>query len=171
MKKIQTKVLPQDWLQKVSDFDVDSSGFSINTKIIANRLIEFIKEEINSSLLNPLAKSLVLHIVFGNIFFTELYDSVPVELIKAGIGETEEAKGFEFTKKFHSVFIEFIAYKKLNSKGYEFHVKSTNIDDEKKKEILIEIKDFIEAKQDTYSGKHIEIFDIQSRKKSCKTYE
>lgn len=120
MRIIQTKSLPQDWFRQVIGFDVGSSILSRNTKIIASRLIEFIKEDGNDSLLNPLARSLVLYIVFGKKFFTEFYDSVPVELIYDGMNETKGEKGFNFTRKLHSVFVEFLIYKKLNSNGFTY---------------------------------------------------
>ncbi|NRB65486.1 MAG: hypothetical protein HRU40_21130 [Saprospiraceae bacterium] len=226
MRIIQTKVLPNDWLQKVSCFDVGTSTLSRNTKVIANRLIEFIIEERNYSLLNPSARSLALHVVFGKNFFTGFYDRLPVELIEEGINETKGVKGFNFTRKLHSVFVEFIIYKKLYSNGfnlknitrtrgscdlvmekhnkdynfevkfkeskdvfksrlfdnidgmslldeygflrgeiYDIQVKSQNIDDRKQKEVLDDIKCFIENKKDQYIGKHIDIFNLKYRRK------
>jgi hypothetical protein len=119
MRKIQTRVLPHDWLQQVIDFDVGSSTLSRNTKVIARRLIDFIKEEEDDSLLNPLALALVLYISFEKEFFTGFYDSVPVELINEGMNETKGEKGFNFTRRLHSVFVEFLIYKRLNSNGYK----------------------------------------------------
>ncbi len=120
MRTIQTKVLPHDWFQEVSDFDVGSSILSRNAKVIASRLIQFIKEEKKNSLLNPLAKALILYVVFGKKFLTRFYDSVPAELINDGMNETKGDKGFNFTRKLHSVFVEFIIYKKLDSNGFKF---------------------------------------------------
>jgi hypothetical protein len=229
MRIIQTKVLPNDWLQQVSGFDVGTSILSRNTKVIANRLIEFIIEEGNDSLLNPLARSLALHVVFEKKFFTGFYDSLPVKLIEEGINETKGEKGFNFSRKLHSVFVEFLIYKKLNSNGFNFknitrtrgscdlvmeknnkdynfevkfkeskdvfksrlfdnidgmslldeygflrgetydiQVKSQNIDYKKQKEVLIDIKDFIENKKDEYKGKHIDIFNFKNRRKGSR---
>ncbi len=229
MRVIQTKSLPQNWLQQVSDFNVNLSNFSINTKVIARRLIEFIKEEQNDSLLNPLARSLILYAVFNKKFFTEHYDCVPEKLINDGMNETKGEKGFNFTRKLHSVFIELLIYIQLNDNGfkfnnisrsngscdllmkknskdynfevkfkeskdvfksrlfdyiegmslldeysflrgetYEIQVKSKNISYKIEKEILIDIKDFIEEKKDIYNGKHINIFNVKNRKNATR---
>jgi len=120
MRIIQTKVLPHNWLQQVSNFDVGSSILSRNTKVIANRLIEFIKVEEGESLLNPLARSLVLFVVFEKKFLTGFYDSVPEKLINDGMNEIKGEKGFNFSRKLHSVFIEFLIYKELSSNGFKF---------------------------------------------------
>jgi len=118
MRIIQTKALPNDWLQKVSCFDVGNSTWNSNTKVIASRLVEFIIKEENDSLLNPLARELALHVVFGKKFFTEFYDELPVKLIEEGINETKGERGFDFTRKLHSVFIEFLVCNRLISKGF-----------------------------------------------------
>jgi len=120
MRIIQTKTLPHDWLQQVSSFDLASSTLSVNAKEIARRVIEFIQDDGGSSLMNPLAKLLVLHVVFGKEFLPDFYDSLPVELIRDGMIETKGEKGFNFTRKLHSVFIEFLIFKDLISDGFKF---------------------------------------------------
>jgi len=117
MRLIQTKTLPQDWLQQLNSFNVKSSNFSRNNQVIANRLLEYIKKEEANSLLNPLCKLLILHVVFKKKFLAG-YDNIPVDLIQEGINETKGEKGFNFTRKIHSVFVEFLVYIKLNSYGY-----------------------------------------------------
>lgn len=117
MRSIQTKTLPQDWLQQLNTFDVKTSNLSRNNQVIANRLLEFIKEEGSDSLLNPLCKLLILHVVFKKSFLAG-YDNVPVELIQEGIDEIKGERGFYFTRKVHSLFVEFLIYIKLNSYGY-----------------------------------------------------
>ena len=101
MRSIQTKILPQDWLKQLNTFDVKTSNLSRNNQVIANRLLEFIKEEGGDSLLNPLCKSLILYVVFKKTFLAG-YDNVPVELIQEGIDETKGERGFNFTRRVHS---------------------------------------------------------------------
>lgn len=66
--KTQKEVLPDNWLSLIQKFDVQNSSLSENQKIIAKYLIEILKSEKEKSLVNPLSKYLVRHIVFGENF-------------------------------------------------------------------------------------------------------
>lgn len=166
MRHIQTKVLPQDWLQKVSDFDLDLSSLNCNAKVIARRLIDFIEEEKKDSLSNPLARKLILHIVFKNAFLNELYDCVPKTLIIDGMNETKRMAGFHFTRKLHSVFIEFIIYKKLYSNGFEFkNITRTDgscdlVMEKNSRDYNFEVK--FKESEDTFKSRLFDIIDGMS---------
>lgn len=118
MRTMQTKFLPYNWLEQVNNFDIKKSNFSKNNEIIANTLINYIRKEKNDSLLNPLATLLISNIVLKREFLTE-YDNLPLSLIEDGMLETEGARGVNFSRKLHSVFIEFLTYMKLEDRGYK----------------------------------------------------
>ena len=120
MRRIQTNSLPDDWFQQVSNFNVDKSSLSKNNKIIANTIINYIKQDKKNSLINPLARQLICYIVFKTPFLTA-YDDLPEKLINDALAELKGQKGINFTKKLHSLFIEFIIYKKLKSYGFTWN--------------------------------------------------
>lgn len=119
MRLIQSKILPKDWIEKVIEFDINNSSLSENHKIIAHALIQNIIEEKEKSLINPLSKHLVLHIIFEEKLLTSDYDSLPKSLIIDGFDEIKGEKGLNLARKLHSVFVEFITYKDLIEQGYE----------------------------------------------------
>ncbi|WP_299874496.1 hypothetical protein [uncultured Cocleimonas sp.] len=119
MRLIQNNSLPQNWLQQINNFDISKSTLSQNNKIIAEALTDYIKNEGKESLLNPLVKSFVSHVVLKKDFLKG-YENIPHQLVKDGMDETRGERGFNFTRKLHSVFIEFQIYMELESYGFQF---------------------------------------------------
>lgn len=119
MRRIQNKTLPEDWIAKVEEFDIDNSNLSYVHKIIAHSLIENIIEEKEKSLVNPLSKYLVLYILNEDEFLTSKYDSLPISLIEDGFNEINREKGLNLSRKLHSIFVEFLTYIDLITKGYK----------------------------------------------------
>ncbi len=118
MRTMQTNSLPTNWLKQVNNFDIQKSSFSKNNKIIASTLIDYIRKEKNNSILNLLARLLVSNIILKRDFLTK-YDNLPLSLIEDGMLEIKGEKGINFSRKLHSVFIEFLTYMKLESYGYK----------------------------------------------------
>lgn len=67
---IQNKILPDDWLFQV--FTYNTSKLSINSKIIADKLIENIKLEKDKSLQNSLNQSFIKHVIFKTQFLDSM---------------------------------------------------------------------------------------------------
>ncbi len=119
MRHIQSKVLPIDWLNTVLSFNYSSSTLSDNNKIIAQYLLKYIEEEQENSLYNPLVQSLIEYVIFKQNFL-EGYDTIPPQIVEEGLKEFNGEKGFNFTRRLHSIFVEFIAYKDLKKLGYQY---------------------------------------------------
>ena len=112
---IQKKELPADWLIQVERFDVER--LDGNSKIIANKLIEYIKAEKESALQNIAVQSLIKNIFF-NADFLHAYDCLPKELVEGGMNELGNSKNYHLTAKLHSTFVEFLTYQHLVKQGY-----------------------------------------------------
>lgn len=119
MRIFQSKVLPGNWLSQVINFNIDKSTLSNNHKIMANYLIENIKIEKEKSLVNPLSRYLIEHIIFNNEFLTNYYDNLPYKLVEDAFSEINREKGLNLTRKLHSLFTEFIIYQDLIKQGYK----------------------------------------------------
>lgn len=115
---IQNKILPDDWLFQVSTYN--TSNLSKNSKIIADKLIENIKIEKDKVLQNNLNQFFIKHVIF-QISFLNIYDELPEKLISEGINEIGKNKGYVFSRKLHSLFIEFSIYKKLYKLGFRIN--------------------------------------------------
>lgn len=112
---IQNKELPVNWIEKVEQFNTKHLN-DVN-KIIANRLINYIVVEKEKALQNSLVQSFVKHIFFGTNFLNG-YENLPPKLVEDAIKELGGNKGYKFSSKLHSIFIEFITYKSLVDQGY-----------------------------------------------------
>lgn len=118
IRKIQSQSLPNDWLQKVEDFNINKSSLSNSQKTISSYIKKYILREKNISLTDPLSLLLIKYIVL-NQEFTPHYDNLPIKLIINAMDELGTKKGLEFSKKLHSIFIEFMTYQQLNKHGYK----------------------------------------------------
>lgn len=119
MRRIQNKILPNNWVKQVEKFDIDNSDLNDKYKIIADSLIKNIIVEKEKSLVDSLSKYLVFHILNGDEFLTSKYDLLPISLIKDCFDEINGEKGLNLSRKLHSIFIEFLTYLDLYDKGYE----------------------------------------------------
>ncbi len=119
MRILQSKILPDDWLNRVINFNINKSTLSSNQKVMANHLIENIKVEKEQSLVNPLSKYLIEHIIFKKEFLTNQYDNLPLKLVEDAFNEINRDKGLNLTRKLHSLFTEFITYQDLIEQGYQ----------------------------------------------------
>ena len=118
MRMIQSKVLPENWLQLVEKFDIENSDLSGNNKIIATYLMPIILEEKEKSINNSLLKILIKFIIF-KIDFLKVYDNLPGKLIKDAFDEIKKERGINLDRKLHSLFVEFITYQDLYKQGYQ----------------------------------------------------
>lgn len=114
---MQSKTLPENWLEIVQNFDINKSNLSENNKIIATYLMPIILEEKEKSLNNSLLRILIKFIIF-KIDFLEYYDSLPPKLIKDAFDEIKNERGLNLDRKLHSLFVEFITYQDLSKQGY-----------------------------------------------------
>jgi len=115
---IQSKVLPENWLELVAKFDIKSSKLSVNNKIIATYLMPIILEDKEKSLNNSLLRIFIKYIVF-EIDFLKIYDNLPPKLIKDAFDEIKNERGMNLDRKLHSLFVEFITYQDLYKQGYK----------------------------------------------------
>lgn len=120
---LQTRRLPDDWLEQVFEFDLNL--FGTNEKLIAEKLVKYIENNKEISLQSPLIRKLVLYVVFNQNDFLSYYNAIPEELFKDAINELGGQKGFQFDSKLHSIFVELLTYKKLTELGYIYssHVR------------------------------------------------
>lgn len=117
MRKIQSKILPEDWLELVTKFNIKKSSLSGNNKIIACYLKQIILEEKEKSLSNQLLQILIKYIVF-EIDFLEYYDDLPRKLVKDAFSEINKGRGINLDRKLHSLFVEFMTYQDLYKQDY-----------------------------------------------------
>lgn len=117
MRKIQTSILPDDWLKKVEDFKIDEAPFGDSEKAIAKYIRCYIIKEKENSLWDPLVVGFIFHILYQQEFL-KCYEFLPIGLIENGMSELKGTRGLEFSKKLHSVFIEFLTYKYFYGDGY-----------------------------------------------------
>ena len=115
---MQSRVLPNNWLEMVVNFTIVDSSLTNSHKIMAKYLMQNIKHEREKSLINPLSKYLIEYIIFDNEFLTSDYDNLPLQLIEDGFYEIRGEKGLNLTRKLHSLFAEFITYQDLIKQGY-----------------------------------------------------
>ena len=118
MRLMQSKVLPENWLDLIREFDIEKSSLSDNNKIIADYLMPIILEENEKSLRNPLMGMLIKFIVFGSGFL-EHYDNLPPELIREVFDEIKKQRGTDLDRELHSRFVEFKTYQDLCNQGYQ----------------------------------------------------
>jgi len=118
MRAMQSKILPNNWLENIQNFDIDKSNLSENNKIIATYLIPIILKEKEKSLANSLCRYLIEHIIFEKEFL-KYYNDLPLQVIKDGFDEIKNEKGINLDRKLHSLFVEFITYQDLHKQGYK----------------------------------------------------
>lgn len=73
---LQPRSLPADWLEQVLKFDL--KDLSANEKIIADKLISYIKEHKAKSLHDQLVRKFIWRVIKGSEFLP-YYDSIPTE--------------------------------------------------------------------------------------------
>ena len=118
MIMIQSKVLTNNWIEKVEQFNIDDSDLNDTNKVIAHALIGNIIEEKEKSLLNRLSKNLVFYILYEKKLLSAKYDVLPIDLVKDAFDEIRGEKGINLSRKLHSIFVEFLTYIDLYDKGY-----------------------------------------------------
>ncbi|CAE10430.1 hypothetical protein WS1362 [Wolinella succinogenes] len=117
MRKIQSKLLPNDWLKRVKDFDIDKSSLSDSQKTISKYIKGYIITEKENSLSDSLSVVFIKYVIFNNDFLLN-YNDLPINLIENAMNELNGMSGLEFSKKLHSIFIEFMTYQKFYEFGY-----------------------------------------------------
>ena len=60
----------------------------------------------------------IKHVIFKSSFLNS-YDELPENLIIEGMNEFNNLKGYHFSRKLHSLFVEFLIYKKLYKLGFK----------------------------------------------------
>ncbi len=118
MRIIQSKTLPENWIELIERFDIAKSNLSTNNQIIATKLMPIILKQKEEILADLLCRSLVEYIIFKDNFLSS-YDNLPQSLIKNGLNEINSERGIHLMKKLHSLFIEFLTYQDLCKKGYK----------------------------------------------------
>lgn len=117
MRKIQSKILPNNWLQRVENFDIDKSSLSGSQKTISKYIKDYITTEKENSLSDSLSVIFIKYVIFNNNFLLN-YNDLPINLIENAMDELKGMNGLEFSKKLHSIFIEFMTYQKFYEFGY-----------------------------------------------------
>lgn len=117
MRKIQSKILPNDWLKKVEDFNIEKSSLSDSQKTISKYIQNYISTEKENSLSDSLSVIFIKHVIFNNDFLLN-YNDLPINLIENAMDELKGMIGLEFSKKLHSIFIEFMTYQKFYEYGF-----------------------------------------------------
>ena len=82
------------------------------TSLEPRALLTYLQEK-EKSLVNPLSKYLIQYIVFNAEFLTSYYDNLPLGLVENGFSEIKGIKGYNLTRKLHSLSAEFITYQNL----------------------------------------------------------
>ena len=62
----------------------------------------------------------IKHVIFKSSFLNS-YDELPEKLIIEGMNELNNLKGYLFSRKLHSLFVEFLIYKKLYKLGFRIN--------------------------------------------------
>lgn len=119
MRRIPNKVLPDDWNDKVRECTIEGLSSSENSKLIAEKLHSIVARDGEHSLTDPLVAKFVELCVSGKIAeFLSGYDVIPIEAMRNTLEELHGEKGFDLSRKLHSLFVELLVFKYLSCKGY-----------------------------------------------------
>ncbi|CAN8138955.1 putative Restriction endonuclease [uncultured Thiomicrorhabdus sp.] len=114
---LKTNCLPPDWIAKVEEFD--TSGYGANRQKIADLLKGHIAHNPEQALQSSMIQIFVESVVCGKEFLVAQYDCLPSDLIDEFAREIGGAKGFKFTEKAHSFFVELLTAKFFIENGYQ----------------------------------------------------
>ncbi|MBE0472516.1 MAG: hypothetical protein IBX55_23795 [Methyloprofundus sp.] len=114
---LKSKRLFSDWIKQVKEFD--TSGFGENRQKIADLLKDYIASNPEQALQSSIIQSFVESVVWDKEFLVAEYDSLPSDLIDEFAREIGGAKGFKFTEKAHSFFVELLTAKFFIDSGYQ----------------------------------------------------
>lgn len=118
MRKIQKNVLPSNWINTIKYFDIEKSPLRGNTKILVSKMTSYIIDEKEQALTSYFIQPIIDYIFF-NVYFSVPYEDIPEKLFIEALEEINGEKGFNFTRKLHSIFVEFITYQKLIDYGFQ----------------------------------------------------
>lgn len=119
MRIIPNKVLPDDWNDKVRACTIDGLSLSENSKLIAKKLHSIVVRDGEQCLTDPLVAKFVELCVSGKIAeFLSGHDAIPIEAIRNTLEELHGEKGFDLSRKLHSLFVELLVFKYLSCQGY-----------------------------------------------------
>ncbi len=111
----QPTLLPSNWLELVSDFDI-SKIETIEVQIIAKKIKALILEKEDSIIGSRLIQIFLSAVVNKNYNIYEDFNSIPKYVIDEAFFEIEnkpKLKGLRFCEKFDSVLIELIAFRDI----------------------------------------------------------
>lgn len=116
-RMLKSKSLPSDWIKQVGKFD--TSGYGANRQKIADLLKDYIASNPVQALQSSIIQSFIESVVWSKEFLVAQYDSLPSDLIDEFVREIGRAKGYKFTEKAHSFFVELLTAKFFIDNGYQ----------------------------------------------------
>jgi len=117
---ISKKVLPDDWIEKVKNFDIDQSNLPTSLKPLCHKIKQNIINEKEDSATSYFNQPFIEHICLNEKWELDIYEELPLELIEEIFCELGSEKGIQYDTKLYSLFSELYAYKYLVSQGYQY---------------------------------------------------
>ena len=115
---IQNRSFPNDWLSLVDKFNIDASTLPDSLKPLCHIIKKNILLEKENSVMSCFNRSFLRHVCLNIEWKLNIYESIPLDLIKEVFSEMGTEKGIQYNQKFSSLFSELLAYKYLNDVDY-----------------------------------------------------
>lgn len=123
--KIDNYSLPNDWIDKINNFDIEH--FDNNTKSFINKLISEIKHCSDNALGDFVIQNYVKHVCCDeDLLFN--YKTVNKKLMIRVMSEINNQKIYKFTEKLMSTIAELTTYNVLKNENFTY-IGQTNIKD------------------------------------------
>lgn len=116
--KITSKILPDNWLDKVQSYDLSQISSEQNRKF-TQALIAFISTHKEESLSDLLVQNIAMHICTGESLLFDL-SNIPPTLLDRILFEIKSKRKFHFSEKLVSIFAEVKTYQLHKDEGYVY---------------------------------------------------
>ena len=119
---IPKKILPDNWQDKIKDFNIDESSLPLSLKPLCHKIKKNILENEENATTSYFNRPFIRHVCLDEKWTLGKYEEVPLELIKEVFSELGSQKGIQYDTKLYSLFSELDAYKHLHSQGYDLSI-------------------------------------------------
>jgi len=118
--KIPETVLPDDWLTKIKNFDIDNSDLAESLKPLCQKIKANILNNKEDAVVSCFNRPFIKHVCLGVKWKLDKYEAIPLKLIEEVFDELGSEKGIQYDVKLYSLFSELFAYEHLVLQGYKY---------------------------------------------------
>jgi len=120
MLTIPETVLPDDWLAKIENYDIDNSDLPESLKPLSQKIKTNILNNKEDAVVSYFNIPFIRHVCLGVKWKLDKYEKIPSKLIKEVFDELGSQKGTQYDVKLYSLFSELFAYVYLELQGYRY---------------------------------------------------